>query len=702
MHIMRAACRDPVTLLLLLWSCLALLAVAKGEVTVELEIEAGDGSEAIASAVQQRFEEGTLDLYYPILSLKVFEGTTNDGDGDGDVTGENSSSSRIITSSLFFLLFSLFFFVSPLSFRSRSSNVALLCAALILFLACFSAHHEPVLSHPHQHGYHYHPQRQTSYENCKRLAFDDAAASTQVDYKLFWTVDAEEDLLHLSLEANTRGWLGLGVSLDGTMNSGSDPDVASDMLVGWLNDEEDGGDQCLDGCVYDCHTFVRAQPKMDEHEQNVQLQAAARDGERLTLEVSRKLTATEENESEDLSIDPNEETWVIFATNTQLNPTIITEELSFDYHGSTRGSIKLRFGEPSSCEGEGEDKKWRLEIVLDTLKAHFLEEVMMNALMESLELGEKERGVFVVKSVEGSNEVPCQKDGSCESFVIAMPEYQVGEEETQYMCTVVTLPSDDTYDGVRFKPYVDQSLVVHHMILYRTQSELTGYPEVFECSSMPPGTDFMWGWAAGGEDFIPPDDVGVRFGAGTDSLYGVLQVHYNNPGGRTDIVDSSGVEIFYTTELREQECGFLYLGPVTDLAIPPGMPEYVQRDTCEVPSDQANVATVIAYLSHMHQIGRKVITEHFSADGRPKGTFGNANFDYNDQEFVPLIPPVVVDGGDRLRTTCTWDSTSRAAVTNGCEATACEMCINVVAYYPRMEVQTCGGDKEILTPPPSK
>ena len=52
----------------------------------------------------------------------------------------------------------------------------------------------------------------------------------------------------------------------------------------------------------------------------------------------------------------------------------------------------------------------------------------------------------------------------------------------------------------------------------------------------------------------------------------MFEVHYNNPGGHSGIVDSSGLDIMLTPKLRKYDSGMMTVGhDVTSLhLIPPG------------------------------------------------------------------------------------------------------------------------------------
>ena len=74
-------------------------------------------------------------------------------------------------------------------------------------------------------------------------------------------------------------------------------------------------------------------------------------------------------------------------------------------------------------------------------------------------------------------------------------------------------------------------------------------------------------WAPGVSNEQLPEDIGFRFGSGSGGFTSVLlQTHYNNADGVEGLIDSSGVRVYYTSELRPIDMGILSLGdPNVDL-----------------------------------------------------------------------------------------------------------------------------------------
>lgn len=62
-------------------------------------------------------------------------------------------------------------------------------------------------------------------------------------------------------------------------------------------------------------------------------------------------------------------------------------------------------------------------------------------------------------------------------------------------------------------------------------------------------------WAPGLSSLELPEDVGIQ-----NFQSAVINIHYNNPDEDVGQVDSSGVRVFYTEELRSMNMGLLELG----------------------------------------------------------------------------------------------------------------------------------------------
>lgn len=71
----------------------------------------------------------------------------------------------------------------------------------------------------------------------------------------------------------------------------------------------------------------------------------------------------------------------------------------------------------------------------------------------------------------------------------------------------------------------------------------------------------IFAWAPGASSVELPTDVGFRMGNASGGFKSLsLETHYDNPNGDMDMVDSSGVRVYYTEELRPIDMGVIKLG----------------------------------------------------------------------------------------------------------------------------------------------
>ncbi|CAF3865400.1 unnamed protein product [Rotaria sp. Silwood2] len=101
--------------------------------------------------------------------------------------------------------------------------------------------------------------------------------------------------------------------------------------------------------------------------------------------------------------------------------------------------------------------------------------------------------------------------------------------------------------------------IVHHLLLYECDSTTD-----FHDTILPEGlcdkidtqvgmciANIALGWAVGGNFIVEyPKEAGYPLGANFSVAYYMIQVHYNNPQGISNRVDSSGVRFFLGNTLR--------------------------------------------------------------------------------------------------------------------------------------------------------
>lgn len=258
-----------------------------------------------------------------------------------------------------------------------------------------------------------------------------------------------------------------------------------------------------------------------------------------------------------------------------------------------------------------------------------------------------------------------------------------------YQCFTFQSPVAAGEQAIAWAPIIDDERVVHHWILYRTD---TPQPDGGSgICNMPGDAKFVAGWAPGGKNFIMPDDVGLELG-GPDVYY-ILQLHYHNTANYPDSFDQSGVAFCTVDEPRPQLAGMITLGTVF-LSIPPGAEDHDESGTCPswITSFMPEPLTVIASFPHMHQLGRSFTTEILRGGSEADIDLLTdvPAYDFQSQTFYVNDPPLQIEPGDALRTTCTYDNPTDQTVHFG-EATSDEMCLNFIMAYP---IETIGENRD--------
>jgi hypothetical protein len=271
-----------------------------------------------------------------------------------------------------------------------------------------------------------------------------------------------------------------------------------------------------------------------------------------------------------------------------------------------------------------------------------------------------------------------QPDPDWEKVEIRFPDYDVPAQQTQYACVGFTLETDAIHNMVAFVPHVDDSTVTHHMVLHRTLDALGG-DGVFDCFDMPGSIEVSWAWAPGVEPLVLPEEAGFVFGNEGAQTHYALQIHYDNPLEEGGHVDSSGVDIYVTDQLRPNRAGGYVLGTIDGLDIPPDESDWEVIATCDT-SSLTGPINVFASFLHAHYLGRRLWTDHErGGEMLPKlGTADPYSFDSQTLEHMSTV----VEPGDILTTHCIYDSTGVTGNTTFGLETADEMCFNYLLVYP--------------------
>jgi len=270
--------------------------------------------------------------------------------------------------------------------------------------------------------------------------------------------------------------------------------------------------------------------------------------------------------------------------------------------------------------------------------------------------------------------------------------FNVPLEEDRYECFY--FKSDLTPDtlGLGFRPIVDDSRVLHHWLLYATVDAGLTNGAHESCSGVHPGATLLSGWAPGGENIVMPPDVGMQLPNGKDAFF-ILEIHYHNSHGLTDTADRSGVELCATKKPKKNLAAVHWLGS-ENIFLLGG--QGTASSTC-TPTGTEPVH-LLGVSPHMHTHGRhsKMIIKR--SDGAEE-VFIDEPFEFANQ--ITYRREAVLNPGDTITSTCTFDNDSGAFVTFG-EKTADEMCYMFTIAYPVGAMNTGGDFAGVGVPGPNR
>jgi hypothetical protein len=232
--------------------------------------------------------------------------------------------------------------------------------------------------------------------------------------------------------------------------------------------------------------------------------------------------------------------------------------------------------------------------------------------------------------------------------------------------------------GLAFYPEIDNKQVIHHWLLYKAISPQTD-GTVNACLGFHPDGELIAGWAPGATASFLPKHVGIDLGGGDY----ILEIHYNNTTGAAT-QDSSGVTVCKAKTTRPDTATVSWLGTEA-IILPPMQTSLDVTSNCR-PTITDKPIHIIKVWPHMHKLGRHMRADIHRADGSVNPLF-NVDFDFNSQWGYDT--PAILNTGDYITTTCTYDNDTPNTVTFG-EQTTQEMCYNFTYSYPARSLVTFG------------
>jgi len=312
--------------------------------------------------------------------------------------------------------------------------------------------------------------------------------------------------------------------------------------------------------------------------------------------------------------------------------------------------------------------------------------------------------------MEQNSWLKCQNNFSCpafalpdtKSFNVTLPRTAIPQNETTYICMGFKLPNETKYHLIGQLPVIENRNMLHHMLLYGCTQPLSEsfMTDPRQCSmGLPNCQTILALWGPGIPGTCHPDEFGFPIGL-SGYQYAVMQLHWNNPSHLPDQFDSSGMTLFYTSDLRPND-GMVLMAGQTYITIPPQQSSVTVEGSCTKEcSDliKPRAINISAAILHMHLLGKSGKIELIKEGQQPMVLVEEIAYDYNTPLQFNFDTPIEFDAGDEIKVTCEYQSLNKTTTTNFGEGTQDEMCFGFITIYPAVVgFDTCSQWKDLPT-----
>ena len=243
----------------------------------------------------------------------------------------------------------------------------------------------------------------------------------------------------------------------------------------------------------------------------------------------------------------------------------------------------------------------------------------------------------------------------------------------QYTCFSFGGPAGGERFIRRIEPVIDDARVLHHIVLYEVPDGPGDGREV-DCGTNLSAAIYAW---APGQQPVQFLDGGLVTNSNRRYL---MEIHYNNSAGYTDVADQSGVRIFHSAPAGPT-IDMLTIGP-DGFSLPP-----LSRTAIEGTCDVAEPLTIIATLPHMHELGVSLKSTIRRANGIEEDLITLVGWDFNSQLFYDG-EGLQLQPGDQIVTECVFENTFDERRKFG-PYTDDEMCYNFLFVTPPPSDRRC-------------
>uniref|UniRef100_A0A8D8VXJ3 MOXD1 homolog 1 n=1 Tax=Cacopsylla melanoneura TaxID=428564 RepID=A0A8D8VXJ3_9HEMI len=406
------------------------------------------------------------------------------------------------------------------------------------------------------------------------------------------------------VEAKTRGYVGVGFSLDGKM-------AAADLVVMWVDD--------ITGKPYliDCHGGGgHAAPMKDQH-QNYELLTGFQNDTHTVVRFSRDWDTCDSQDDLVLTNDTIRLLWAVYDED-----PMDEDRGALLWHGrGSRGVQSVHLITPPLPQPQDEAmKSWEIR-------------------QENVEVPENTDTLYWCKIFKAPS---ITTKHQIIGFEPILEKAKAGGVHHMVLYECTTQPS-----------LLERYIKHHGHVCYSSKIP----PEWDSCVTP------VVSWAIGSTGEFLPSHVGLPL-QGNKATFMMLEVHYDNPTLRK-AVHTAGLKIHYTNQLRPNDGGVFISGvAVSPLQIiPPRQTEYKTAGYCDnectnavFPSTGVQVTSVVL---HSHLAGRKIKLRHIRHGHELTPIAQDEQYDFNYQQARRVPDEVIIYPGDQLITECTYQTLNR-------------------------------------------
>ncbi|XP_063420670.1 DBH-like monooxygenase protein 1 [Mytilus trossulus] len=275
---------------------------------------------------------------------------------------------------------------------------------------------------------------------------------------------------------------------------------------------------------------------------------------------------------------------------------------------------------------------------------------------------------------------------------LRIPATSIPSKQTSYYCMLFRLPRNDTFHLVGTKPIIDNKDITHHILLFgcnEQEGQIIPSEETYECGMLAHRqcVNIIGTWTVGSDGDCFHNSTGFKIGS-SGFQTAALQIHWNNRNRIPNMTDSSGLELFYTPNLRQYEAGMFAVGQEY-LNIPPRVPNISFRSSCSSACTEVMFPKgvfITRAVNHMHYKGIQQNIEIYRGNKKIRDITHEEEYTYDKPVFYQFDPPIKIRPGDEIRTTCTYSSLSSNETIFFGEGTSDEMCYGFITYYPAQNI----------------